>query len=59
MKDGGKIACILNAETIRNPYTNERKELLQKLDALDAKITYKQNAFQNAARRSGVEIALV
>ena len=56
MKDGGKIACILNAETIRNPYTNERKELLQKLDALDAKITYKQNAFQNAARRSVVEI---
>ena len=59
MKDGGKIACILNAETIRNPYTNERKELVQKLDALGAKITYKQNAFQNAARRSGVEIALV
>lgn len=59
MRDGGKIACILNAETIRNPCTNERKELVQKLDALGAKITYKQNAFRNAARRSGVEIALV
>ena len=59
MKDGGKIACILNAETIRNPCTNERKELVQKLDALGAKITYKQNAFRNAARRSGVEVALV
>ena len=24
---GGVIVCILNAETIRNPYTNSRKEL--------------------------------
>ena len=59
MKDGGKIACILNAETIRNPYTNERKALVQKLDALGAKITYKQNAFKRAARRADVEIALI
>ena len=59
MKDGGKIACILNAETIRNPYTNERKALVQKLDALGAKITYKQNAFKQAARRADVEIALI
>ena len=59
MKDGGKVACILNAETIRNPYTNERKALVQKLDALGAKITYKQNAFKRAARRTDVEIALI
>lgn len=59
MKYGGKIACILNAETIRNPCTNERKELVQKLNALGAKITYKQDAFRNAARRSSVEIALI
>lgn len=38
MQDGGKIRCLLNAETIRNPYTNERKELVQKLDALHAEI---------------------
>lgn len=30
-KYGGNIICILNAETIRNPYTNLRKELVQKL----------------------------
>lgn len=38
MKDGGKIRCLLNAETIRNPYTNERKELAQKLNELNAQI---------------------
>ena len=28
---GGKMACLLNAETIRNPYTKERRLLLGKL----------------------------
>ena len=59
MQDGGRIACILNAETIRNPYTNERKVLVQKLAKLNASITYKTDAFKNADRRTGVEIALV
>ena len=59
MKDGGKIACILNAETIRNPYTNERKELLQKLDALTQKSPTNKTLSRMRPRRSGVEIALV
>ena len=59
MQDGGKIRCLLNAETIRNPYTNERKELVQKLDALHAEIKYIPDAFKQAARRTAVEVALV
>lgn len=59
MQDGGKIRCILNAETIRNPYTNERKELAQRLDSLGAEVEYIQDAFSRAERKTGVEIALV
>ena len=59
MQDGGKIRCILNAETIRNPYTNERKDLAKRLQELGAEIEYIQDAFARAERKTGVEIALV
>lgn len=59
MKDGGKICCLLNAETIRNPYTNERKELAQKLNELNAQIKYIPDAFKNARRAARVEVALI
>ena len=58
-KDGGKIACILNAETIRNPYTNERKMLKSLLAKYAARIEFVKDGFKNAQRRTGVEVALV
>lgn len=58
-KDGGSIICILNAETIRNPYTNERKVLVQKLTDLNADITFMQNEFNNAEHKTDVEIAVI
>lgn len=59
MQDGGKIRCVLNAETIRNPYTNERKDLAKRLQELGAEIEYIQDAFARAERKTSVEIALV
>lgn len=56
---GGQIRCILNAETIRNPYSNRRKELVSKLDELNANIKYYQDAFNAAERKTGVEIAII
>ena len=56
---GSTIRCILNAETIRNPYTNRRKVLTQKLNELNAEITYKEGAFSDAERSTDVEIAIV
>lgn len=56
---GGDIRCILNAETIKNPYSNKRKELVQKLNDLKAEIQYIPNAFINAERKTGVEIAVI
>ena len=58
-KDGGYIICILNAETIRNPYTNERKDLVQRLEKLEADIQYMSGEFTTAERPTGVEIAVV
>lgn len=58
-KYGGTIICILNAETLKNPYTNERKALMQKLSKLNAQIEYLQNEFSSAERKTDVEIALV
>lgn len=59
LKYGGQIRCILNAETIRNPYSNTRKMLMRELTELNADISYIENAFTDAERKTGVEIAIV
>ena len=58
-KNGGAIICILNAETLKNPFTNERKDLLQKLEKYNASVEYMQNTFVDAERSTDVEIAVV
>jgi len=58
-RDGGMIRCILNAETIRNPYTNRRKVLAQKLEELKAEIKYVDGAFSDSERRTDVKVALI
>ena len=55
LADGGQVAAILNAETIRNPYSNERKILLQQLEDADYQCEFMQNAFDG----TDVEIALI
>ncbi len=58
-KNGGGIVCLLNAETIRNPYTNTRRTLLQKLENLEAEIEYIPGAFLHAERSTDVEVAMI
>lgn len=58
-QNGGQIVCLLNAETIRNPYTNRRKLLKELLAKYEASIEFIQDAFKKAERRTDVEIALV
>ena len=58
-KDGGAIICLLNAETIRNPYSNTRKDLKTKLTELHAEIKFLENAFVYAENETNVEIALI
>ena len=59
MNNGSKIRCMINAETIKNPYSNYRKLLLQKLEKYNADIEYIQDAFVDAERKTNVEIAIV
>lgn len=56
---GGNVICLLNAETLRNPYTETRKELLKQLNKYNAQIEYIKDAFTTAERKTGVEIALI
>lgn len=58
-KDGGMIRCILNAETIRNPYSYERQQLVARLQELGAVVTFHKKAFASAERRTDVDIAIV
>ena len=58
-RGGGMIRCILNAETVRNPYTNRRRFLTRKLTELDAKVEYVEGAFSDSERSTDVEVALI
>lgn len=59
MKYGGQIVCILNANSIKNPYSNTRKDLVRKLNEYNASIEYLQEEFVDAERKTDVEVALI
>ena len=58
-RDNFGIVCILNEETIRNPYTNERKDLVNRLEKMNAEIEYMEGQFLSSERPTGVEIAVI
>lgn len=60
-ESGGNIICILNAQTLHNPYSLTRKDLLRKLNDLNenVEISYHDNAFLDSERKTAVKIALI
>lgn len=58
-RTGGQIVCILNAETIKNPYSILRKELVKKLNEYRADIGFLSDTFVDSERTTKVEIALI
>ena len=56
---GGQICCLLNAETLRNPFSNERKMLISLLSKYNASVKYVNNAFASAERKARVDVAIV
>lgn len=52
------IICLLNAETIRNPYSSKRKALNAIIEQFGT-VEFIQNAFLHAERRTSVEVALI
>ena len=59
IKDGGQVVCLLNAQTIKNPFSYDRRLLVQKLDELGAAIEYMPGAFVEAERGTDTEIAMI
>ena len=58
-RDGGLVICLLNAETLRNPYTDMRQDLVRMLQELNAEITFVDDAFRDAERSASVDVAIV
>lgn len=58
-RNGGAVICLLNAETLKNPYSNERMDLRRKLEEYHAKVEFIQQAFLDAERKTNVETALI
>lgn len=54
-----QILCLLNAETIKNPYSEERKFLQNQIDFFKGEIDFLDNQFNKAERQTNVEVALV
>lgn len=55
----GQIVFLLNAETIRNPFSNTRKLLARRLEESGATIEFIPDAFIDAERQTFVEVALI
>lgn len=58
-RNGGAIVCLLNAETLKNDYSNDRKLLNRKLNDNNATIEYLQESFIGAERSTSIEVALI
>ena len=58
-RSGGDICCILNADTLRNLFSNRRRFLAGKLQELGADVTFLTEAFTDAERKTDVDIAIV
>lgn len=58
-RNGGHLRCIVNAETLKNPYTNLRKAVRRRLEDLGAEIEFLPGEFVKGERPAGVEAALI
>lgn len=56
---GGQIVCLLNSETINNPYTLERKVLIDKIEQYDGKVFDFGQCFMHSERPTDVNISCV
>lgn len=58
-KNGGQLVCLVNAETLKKPFSNLRKIIVQRLEIHGAQIEYLDGEFSNAERKTYVEVALI
>ena len=57
----GEIVCILNSETIRNPYTRERQLLTRIINDNNGSVEFVKSAFEteDAEVKTAVEVAII
>lgn len=53
------IVCLMNAETIRNPYSQKRQLVNQIIEDNGWSVEYREWAFTDAERKTGIDIAIV
>src|SRR5207248_11038295 len=58
-RSGGHLRCLINAETLRNPFTRVRETVKRKLEELGAEIEYLPGEFTSGERPTKVEGALI
>lgn len=58
-KDGGLVICLLNAETLHNPCTQNRQLLAKRLKELNADVRFVEDAFSSAERSARVDVAII
>lgn len=58
-KTGGQIVCLLNAETLKNPFNNDRITLQRELTEYNADVDFLSDEFIDAERKTAVETALI
>lgn len=56
--DGGEVVCLLNEETIKNPFSEKRK-LLQRIIEDHGNVEYLGDCFSTAERKTNVQVAMV
>ena len=56
---GTEIRCLLNAESIRNPYTKDRELMLKIIEDNNGIVEFLGDCFSSAERKTNVEIALI
>ena len=59
MRRGGQIVCLLNAETITNPFSRERQDLKKYLHRYKANVEFIDDGFKKAERQANVRLAIV
>jgi len=57
--NGGHLRCLINAETLRNPYSQLRESLIYRLAKLNAEVEFIADGFKDAERKTSVEVALI
>ena len=58
ISDGGRIVCLMNEETVKNPYSKDRQAVVELISKY-GEVEYLGEAFKNAERPTNVRVAMV